>query len=479
MPAAQTTARLAREGRSILHLATPLIAGQLASFSMAVIDTLMAGRLSAAALGAVAVGNTVWMALVLFVLGILLALPPFVSQFAGGGRPGRAGTIAWQGFWLGLVLAAGLMVAVRGVRPVLDMVGVEPALIPDVMAYLVAISWESPALCTFLVLRFFSEGLGYTRPVFYFGALAAVLNIPANWVFMYGALGVPGMGAEGCGWATTLVTWLAMAAMLLYVARQRRYRVTGLLERVVPPSMADIGALLRVGVPVGAAIFMEGTLFTGTTLLAGALGTTTVAAHQVALNFSSLAFMIPLGLSMAITVRVGQAVGRGDATGVRIAGGAGLALIAVAQVLSAAVMLVFAGTIAGLYSDDPAVRAAATTLLRIAAVFQLSDGIQVGMAGALRGLKDTFRPMLLTVVAYWGVGLPTAWVFGVHLGHGAPGLWVGLITGLTTAAVLLGWRFARSSRYPRYLSPRDHALAAEIALGDETPVEPLDPRRGP
>lgn len=472
-------ARLTSEVRALQRLAAPLIAGQLASFSMAVIDTVMAGRLSAQALGAVAVGNMVWMTLVLFVLGVLLALPPFVSQYTGAGRLARAGTITWQAFWLGLVLAAGLMLAVRGMRPLLEGVGVEPGLVPDVMAYMIAISWESPALCTFLVLRFFSEGLGYTRPILYFGALASLINIPANWVFMYGALGVPGMGAEGCGWATTLVTWVAMASLLFYIARQRRYRRTEVLERVVRPSGRDIRALLRVGVPVGAAIFMEGTLFAGTTLLAGALGTHTVAAHQVALNFSSILFMIPLGISMAITVRIGHAVGRGDEAGVRRAGAAGMSLIAAIQLTSALAMVVFAEGIAALYTDETAVRELAVTLIRIAAIFQLSDGIQVGMAGALRGLKDTFRPMLLTVVAYWGVGLPTAWVLGVERGMGAPGLWIGMIAGLTAAAVMLSWRFIHSSGKPLARVPDDDAYLVERALGDETPVESLDPRRVP
>lgn len=469
MPRTVPAAAVADEARAILVLAAPLVAGQLAAFGMNVVDTLMSGWLSPATLAAVALGSTAWMGLALFVVGTLLALPPFVSQLVGAGRRREAGPVTWQAFWLAQAMALGLIVAVRGVRPVAHWIGVEPALVPDVMDYLVAVAWGAPAFCGYLCLRFFSEGWGYTRPVMYFGFLGVALNVPANWVLMYGAFGLPGYGPAGCGYATALVFWLQFVALAIYVARRPRYRDAQLFRRVTPPDRAVMAALLAVGLPIGTAIFMEGSLFTGITLLIGSLGTETVAAHQVAINFSSILFMVPLGVAMAITVRVGNAVGRGDPAGARRAGLTGVAMIAIVQCAWAALMLFAPGAIARIYTDDPAVGAKAVVLMTIAAGFQLPDGIQVGMAGALRGMKDTFKPMLLTVVAYWCLGLPTGWWMGFRAGYGAPGLWLGLIAGLGAAALLLSWRFVRVSRH----------VPAPGPVETENLVEALDPRGQP
>lgn len=466
--------RLGREAGRTLRLAGPLIGGQLAYLGMNVIDTVMAGHLSATTLAAVALGSSLWSALNLFLIGVLLAVPSFVSQYEGEAdlerpeadleRPeaarGRITPFLHQSGWIALGLALGAVVLAWLAEPVLWLMEVEAGLIPIVTGYLRALSWGIPGWVLYLLLRFLSEGLGASRPTLYFGLLGLPVNALANAVLMYGWGPVPALGAVGCGHATSLVWWLQGLGVVVYVLRHPRYRSLELFRRPSPPRWGQLREILAVGVPIGVAIFLEGSLFTVVALIMGSLGTLTMAGHQVALNFAALTFMVPLGLSMAVTVRVGNAVGRRDTDGVLAAGLAGLGLALGTQSVSALVMLGFPRIIADVYTDDPRVIGVAVNLLFLAAVFQLSDGLQVAAAGALRGLKDTRLPMILTAVAYWVVGLPVGWwlAFRGVPGSpplGAPGLWIGLIAGLTVAAVLLVGRFLAVARAFRERYPPD------------------------
>ena len=436
---------LRREAAATLRLAGPLIGGQLAYLGLSVIDTVMAGNLSAETLAAVAVGSSVWSSLNVFLLGVLMSVSAFVAQDDGEGTEEARARIApftRQALWVALGLAAGSMLVAVSVRPVLTAVDIPAHLVPTITGYLRALTWGMPAWTLYLTLRFFSEGLGATRPTLWIGLLGLPTNVFANWVLMYGGLGMPALGAVGCGHATAVVWCLELAAMAVYVALHGRYREHPVITGFDPPRLAAIREILRVGVPVGIALLAEVGMFTAVALLMGSLGTVTVAGHQVALNFTALLFMIPLGISMAVTVRVANAVGRRDAEGVRRAGWVGVGLALGTQSLHALLMLTLPRAIAGLYTDDPAVIEVAAGLLFFAALFQISDGFQISSSGALRGLKDTRVPMLITAVAYWGIGIPTGLALAFPLEMGAKGLWIGLITGLTAAAVPLCWRFA-------------------------------------
>lgn len=437
---------VAREASRILRLAGPLVAGQLATIAMSFVDTAMAGRLGAEALAAVAVGASVWSAVMIFALGVLLAVPPAVSQLAGAGREAESGSLARQAGWLAVALGALSVGVVLNVEPLLRGIGVESAIVPTVVAYLRAVAWGLPALYLYLVLRFLSEGLSHTRPAMYFGILGLGVNVFGNWVLMFGHLGMPKLGAVGCGYATALVFWAQLAAMISYVHWGRRYRALELFSRLEPPRLRALGELAAVGLPIGVAVFIEASLFAGIALLMGSLGTGAVAGHQVAINFASVTFMVPLGIAMAITVRVGNAAGRGDAAGVALAGWTGIALALAAQVVAATVMVLAPDFVVGLYTRDPAVTKRAVELLMLAAIFQLSDGLQVGASGALRGLKDTRAPMLVTLIAYWLVGLPSGWLLTFRFERGPRGLWIGIIAGLTIAGLSLAVRFARQVR---------------------------------
>lgn len=438
--------RLRLEVAALLRLAAPLVGGQIALMGLNFIDTVMAGRLGASTLAAVGVGSSVWSSANLFLLGTLMALPAFVAELDGAGRRRRIGPLARQAVWVG----AGLGVLVVGVlaffEPVLELLRVQPEIVPTTQAYLRSLCWGIPPWVVYLLVRFTSEGLGETRPILYFGLLGLPVNVFANWVLMFGNLGFPELGAVGAGYATAIVWTAEAAGMLLWVALRPEYRGLHLLARLDPPRPRRIAELLRVGLPIAVMLFVEGSIFTAVALAMGSLGTEVVAGHQVAINFCAITFMVPLGLSMALTVRVGNALGRRDGEAIRFRAGVGVALAMTWQVLAATVMLLAPEAVARIYTDDPEVVRVAAGLLVLAALFQISDGLQASAAGALRGIQDTRLPMVMVVVAYWLVGLPTGLWLTFPAGMGAPGLWIGLIAGLTTAGALLAVRFHRESR---------------------------------
>jgi MATE family multidrug resistance protein len=441
--------RLAHELKEMLRLALPLVFGQLSAIGMNVIDAMLAGHLDAHTLGAVAVGTSVWSLALVAAIGVMLALPPWVAQLNGAGRRLEIGSLFRQALWLAFSLGILLLIGVYFGGPLLVVaIGVDARLIPDVARFLHAISFGAPALALFFALRGLSEGFGLTRPTMYFSLLGLALLGPVGYVLMYGRLGVPPLGALGSGIATACVLWIEALAFLVYVATRRHYRELELFAHFEPPNPAAIRALLHLGVPMGVSVFMEASLFVAVALAIGTLGTDVVASHQIAINVASVTFMVPLGIAMATTIRVGHAVGRGDAEAVRGAGLAGLTLTLITQGISALLMLTVPQHIAALYTGDAVVITLAAQLLVLAGLFQFSDGLQVAAAGALRGLKDTRVPMLITTFAYWGVGMPVGWWLAFPVGYGARGMWMGLIAGLSMAAVLLTLRFWRLARSP-------------------------------
>jgi MATE family multidrug resistance protein len=394
---------------------------------------------------------------ILLCIGVLMAVPPSVAQLDGAGRRGEIGALFRQALWLALALGLGLFVLIR-LAPLGLARFIAPEVMPGVDGFLDGISWGAPALALYFCLRYAAEGIAWTVPTMLIGAAGLALLLPLGWALMDGWGPVPELGARGLGLATALVLWGQALAMATTLARSRRCADLRLFERFDAPDAAVIGQLLRLGVPMGIAVFMEGSLFVATALLIATLGTLPIAAHQVAILAASAAFMVPLGVAMGTTVRVGQAKGAGDAEGVRWAAKAGWIIGVITQTASALVLAFGGAWIAALITDDRTVISTAATLMLFAALFQYTDGLQAISAGALRGLKDTRIPAWITVLSYWGLGLPVAaglggigadggqrLVFG--LGWGPMGYWSGLIVGLSVAAVLLTWRFlALSSR---------------------------------
>ena len=313
--------RLARELQEMLRLALPLVFGQLSAIGMNVIDAMLAGHLDAHTLGAVAVGTSVWTLAIVSAIGVMLALPPSIAQLNGAQRREEIGPLFRQALWLAFALGVLLWIGVGWGGPVLvRAIGVDAPLIPDVTRFLHAIAFGAPALALFFTLRGLSEGFGLTRPTMYFSMLGLALLGPVGYVLMYGRLGLPALGALGSGIATAIVLWIEALAFLFYVATRRHYRELALFGRFDPPNAGAIADLLRLGIPMGVSLFMEASLFVAVALAIGTLGTDVVASHQIAINVASVTFMVPLGIAMATTVRVGHAVGRRDREGVRDAG---------------------------------------------------------------------------------------------------------------------------------------------------------------
>jgi MATE family multidrug resistance protein len=440
-------ASLAGEVRATLLLALPFIAAQLTSIGSSLVDVVMAGHQSAHTLAAVAVGANIWTLPLMVVVGVMMAMPPSVAQLDGAGRRGEVAGLLRQAVWLALGLGAVLQQLTWWGGPLLAVViGVDPALEGGIAGFVRAVSWGLPALALFLACRGVTDGLAMPRVGLVVGMCGLVVQVPLVWMFMYGRLGVPAMGAEGAGIATSAMLWLEALAFLAYLHRARRFRGLGWGQGRRSPDVPALFAHLRLGGPIAVALLMEAGMFSAAGLLIGRLGEIPVAAHQLAANVASITFMVPLGIAMAVTVRVGNAVGRGDQAAVRRAGMIGIGMAGCAQAVSCVVMLAMPHLVLSLYTSDPRVIGMGVSLLALAAVFQFSDGIQVAAAGALRGLKDTRLPMFITGFAYWVAGVPAGWYLAFPLGMGARGMWIGLIVGLTCAAVLLFTRFHLLSR---------------------------------
>ncbi|MBT8136546.1 MAG: MATE family efflux transporter [Gammaproteobacteria bacterium] len=441
--------RIRTEVVDLLLLASPIIANNLALAGMSFVDTVFAGNISARDLAAVGVGNATWFVVFLFGLGILMAMSPMTAQSLGSGRSAQVGSYLRQSLWLSQALALAGIALLMKAGALMSAIGIAEEFRPLARDYVKAVAWGLPAIYAYLALRFTSEGIGHTRPIALVAILGLMLNAFGDWVFMFGKFGFPAMGAVGCGYATALTQWVMLLIMLWYMTRGNRalYAPLRLFERFEWPDFARLNELVRLGLPIGIGVLAEVGLFSAAALLMGRMGSATAGAHQVAINYASTAFMIPLGINSAIMARVGQKIGRNDHHGARFTGLTGITVSAALMLVSAIVLLLFADSVVGFYTNDAAVRQIALGLLSMAAIFQVSDGVQVAAMGALRGLKDTTVPMAISVFSYWGIGFPLAWYMVVWRESGPIWVWASLVAGLTVAAVLLSSRFLRITQH--------------------------------
>ncbi len=435
---------LRSECKEIVRLAIPIVIAQFAQSANGFVDTVMAGQVSPRDLAAVAVGSSIWVPLFLFFVGIMQGLTPFVSQYHGANRNHHIGPLIQQGLWLALPLGCLGFVLLRSVAPLLDLMEVEESIAPLITDYLIGLSWGFPAITLFLAFRSLTEGTSRTRPVMIVSLIGLMVNIPVNYILIYGKLGFPAMGGVGCGWATSVVMWLMLGLIVLYNIFLERLAPSGVFKRLAPPNANQLFAIMKVGLPIGLSIFIEVSLFCVIALFIAGIGPNVVAGHQIALNATSMMFMIPLSLSLALTVRVGRNLGQNNVAGVKRSTAIGLIIIVVLASAASMTMILANSAIASIYTDDPELIKMASALLLFAAAFQISDGLQVGASGVLRGMKDTSIPMLITVLAYWCLGLPIGYTLGLTDWLGAPmgaqGFWIGLIAGLSFAALFLCWR---------------------------------------
>jgi len=431
---------VAKESIVMIKLAIPAVIAQLAQMSLGAIDTIMAGNLSTNALAAIAVGNNLFVPMLIFSLGLFMALNPLVAQANGAKRYNKLGEYLRQGLYLAVVTTIPTLLLLDQLEPLMHIIGVQPSIIPVVMGYLEAISWGVLPLYLFLVVRSVNEGLFSTPAIMYISLAAIPVNILLNYIFMYGYLGLPAMGAIGLGYATSIVWTLLFLALFLYTIFAKKYQHIVFFSHFHKPDWKVFKEILHIGIPLSISVGLEVLMFGTVGLLIGRYSVEIIAAHQIAVNFSSLVFMVPLGLSVAVTARVGHAVGSNSVAAVKRASKIGLAFSASLMACAMILTMLFPLQLVSIYTSETEVREIAVQLLYLAAIFMISDGLQVTTAGALRGLKDTFVPMLMAGISYWLVGFPVGYFMAEVMEMEARGYWIGYIAGLSVAAILLGYR---------------------------------------
>ncbi|HWM90894.1 MAG TPA: MATE family efflux transporter [Thermoanaerobaculia bacterium] len=441
LPAPST---LRAELAAAARLAAPVAFVQLGSMLMGVVDTIMLGHLSAEALAAGALGHIATIVFLMTGVGVLSALDPLVAQAYGAGDSRAISAHLQRGIVLALALAIPLAFVFWDIRELLRLLGQPAAILDDSAAYVRAILWGTPAFFLFFAFRQPLQAMHVVRPAAVAIVIGNLINVASNWVLIFGNLGAPALGTAGSAYATSLSRWMMLGYLVFASRRSLAPYWRGFTAEAV--SLRRHLRLLRIGLPIGALNAIELGLFVGVALLMGRMGVHALGGHQIAINLVGLSFMVPLGVSGAASARVGNAIGREDMPGARRSAAACLLLGAGVMILFALLFGFFPEPLARLYTSDAAVIAMAASLLPIAAVFQVLDGVQVVAAGVMRGAADTAFPALIAILGFWGIGFPSSWYLGFRAGLGPVGLWWGFTAGLAAVALLYSLRIATRFR---------------------------------
>ena len=438
MPTTLTLANVRTEASALWRLAWPVLIGQLATVGMGVADVAMTGHSSAEQLAAVSLGASIWSIIVVTVVGTMMAVNTLVAHEVGAGAFGRLPHLVRQSLWKGLAVGLAAALLANLATLLFDHLQLGEEVNRSASLFVHIISIGLPPFACYRALYGYSTSINQTKPVMVIALLGLGFNVVVNWLLIFGKFGLPALGAIGCAVATGCCMWLMLGAMLLWMRVAAPYRATYPFTHWEWPHWPELRNMLRLGLPIGVTYFAEVSAFGAVSLLVARFGVVQVSAHQIALNFSSLVFMVPLSFGIGMVTRVGQALGEGNAQRARFASWVGLAMSLAFAVASALFIALFRHQIAAAYTSDAAVQAQCAGLLLFAALFQLSDATQVAAASAIRGYKVTRGPMQIQLLAFWVFALP----LGIGLGLGplqmaARGFWIGLVLGLTIAAVLL------------------------------------------
>jgi multidrug resistance protein, MATE family len=424
----------------LLRLAGPVVIAELGGMAMGLVDVMMVGRVSAEAIGGVSVGANLFHFVAMFGIGILLGLDYLVSHAFGGGRVAETHRTLVQSLYLCVVLSAALMLLLWTAHRYLGALGIEAAVLPDARAYLASVTWGMLPFLWFVALRRYLQAVGLVRAATFALISANLVNAFVNWLLIFGNLGAPALGAAGAAWATT-ASRVYMLLVLIGFTIWHAGRYDRALFRVsLWPDVALLRRIVALGLPASVQVVLEGGVFTAATLLAAGLDPLSLAAHQIALGAAAFSFMVPLGVASAGAVRVGQALGAGDPRAAERAGWAALAIGAAFMSCAALVFTFAPRLVMRAFTDDQAVIATGISLLLVAAVFQLFDGLQVVAAGILRGSGETRIAMVAALIGYWAIGLPVGYALCFAGDMGVQGLWIGLSVGLIVVALaLVAW----------------------------------------
>lgn len=432
--------------KETLKLAVPVIVGNLGYNVIGLADTVMIGRLGSVQLAAATLANSTFFFILVIGFGVTMAISALTSQARGAANQKELNGMLHQGtlvsLWMGLISFA----LILGAAEMLPYLGQEPEVVALAQSYLRIIGISAVPMLLFLAFKHFIEGFEDVLPGNTIMWMTVVANVGLNWLLIYGNLGFPRLELDGAGWATLGARLVGLVAIVAYVLTRMRYQQYRFLHRFWQHDRGLIRKILRIGLPSGFQYFFEVGAFSGAVILAGWIGEDALAAHQIAIQIAALAFMFYLGISNAASIRVGNALGRGDHVALRRAGFGAMYAGLVIVVISVSAMLLFRADVPGLFIPDPNVQRLAILLLGIAAIFQVFDGIQAILVGALRGMSDVRIPTLITFIAYWIIGLPCAYLFSEVLGYGVEGIWYGLTIGLAFSAISLMLRFDRKAR---------------------------------
>lgn len=441
-----------------LRMGLPLIGAQLLQVGNGLVDAIVAGRIGKVELAAGGIGASLWFVTSLLCIGLMAGLSPTLSRLIGQRRRAFVGEVFRQGVWLGLFTGLLALTIVLIIRLVVHFIPLEDALIPLIKAYLIGAAWSLPFFALVMVARNVCEATGLTRPVLMVTAMGLVINVLASFALGLGLWGFPILGLLGIGIATSLVN-VSMAIVLFALLLGKRFARFQLFASVERPQWRFLKPMLNLSVPIFFGMLFEAGLFVATSIQMGTIGIVESGAHQIAISACAFTFMLPLGMSFAITARIGRAAGQKSMSSIRLRILSGCLLTLAMAGLTALTLVIFRYSIAEFYTSDPELVGFAAKLLLLGAVFQLSDGAQIMLIGVLRGLHDTRVPMLINAFSYWVIAFGLG-VFSAHvLGYGAYGLWCGLIIGLTVASMLLGMRL----RWKLKSLQQDTVFVAQLA----------------
>ncbi len=429
------------EAKGILALATPIILASLVQVLMHLTDMLMLGRYDSVQFAAAGLAGAMWYTALLIIIGSLQGVAAIIANQIGEGREDKVANTFQQGVWLaiGVALLTTLVIPLCG--RLLLISDVQAQITYHALQYLDIMALTLPAASAYMVMRYFSEGIEFVYPMMVIQIVILPLNFIGNYALIYGNWGFPELGLRGAGWSTVIGFYLSAIALFLvvrYSKRALRYKPFAAFSK---PKWAPIKMQLALGAPIAASLFLEHSLFLASFVMMGYIGTIEAAAHNIAMSYTELTFMVPMGIASALTVKVGNARGRKELGLAKLRGWTGIGLAAVFMLFSALVILLFRNQIVTLYTPDNDIILLAAGFLILAAIFQVSDGTQVAAAGALRGMEDTRITMYVCLIAYWLIGLPVSALLGFTFGYEGEGIWSGLIVGLTVASLLMIWRF--------------------------------------
>lgn len=438
--------------RQLLFILIPILITQLSMFAVNFLDTMMSGRYSPVDLAGVAIGSSLWVPVFTGLSGILLAITPIVAHLIGGKKANEVSQSVIQGVYLALVMAViVIIIGAISLEGLLTRMNLDPEVHEIAYEYLAALSLGIVPLFVYNVFRSFIDALGKTRVSMFITVISLPINAFLNYLFIYGSFGFPELGGAGAGYASALTYWFTAAIAFWIIHKYQPFSSFNIFKKLVAVSINKWKEILKIGVPIGFAIFFETSIFAAVTLLMSSFNTVTIASHQAALNFASFLYMVPLSISMALTIVVGYEVGARRYRDAKLYSWIGVSLAVLMAFVCGVILYFFRSEIAGIYTDDPQVLELTAQFLLFALFFQLSDAIQAPIQGALRGYKDVNITLFMAFISYWIIGLPLGYILAVYTEFGAFGYWIGLIAGLAAGAICLSGRlvFLQRKRYNR------------------------------